>query len=120
MNGGTMRKFVKINVAFTTFALVLFLSAAGYAASYADKVLTHIAMNADGTVFIRWAGSPRPSPSCNAGGDNFGWVKIRPTANEAIKALALSIYFSGKLARIDTSGCDGPYEIVTSLYSPAG
>ncbi|MCI0426809.1 MAG: hypothetical protein L0Z46_02175 [Nitrospiraceae bacterium] len=116
-----MKKFSQIAIAVLTLPGMISLSSIVHAQPpYLDKILTHISMNSDGTVFIKWTGSPRPSPTCSGGGDNFGWVKIRPTANEAIKALALSIYFSGKLARIDTSGCDGPYEIVTSLYSPGG
>jgi hypothetical protein len=67
-------------------------------------------------VFIKWDGSPRPGP-CGA---NFGWVKIPASANEAIKSLAISTYFSGAAARIDTSGCDGTYEAVTTIYSPGG
>ena len=53
------------------------------------------------------------------GQENYGWVKIQSTANNALKDLAFSIYFNAKLARIDTRGCDGAHEIVTSLYSPS-
>src|SRR3712207_4559355 len=98
-----------------TFVCVVASSRVGHAEIYDGKTLSNIAINSDGTVFIKWEGSPTPSPSCR--GNNFGWVKIPSTANEAIKSLALSIYFSGKVARIDTSGCEGPYEVVVSLYS---
>ena len=67
-------------------------------------------------VLIRWSGAPSPGPC----GTNNGWVAIRPTANESLKTLAYTIYFSGKPARIDTAGCYGTREIVTSLYSPGG
>jgi hypothetical protein len=113
-----MKKFSKTAIAVLTLLGIVSSSSIVHADPYPDKILTHISMNSDGTVFIKWAESPRPSPTCSGGGDNYGWVKILPAANEAIKALALSIYFSGKLAHIETSGCDGPYEIVTSLYSP--
>ena len=115
-----MKKLSKREASGFIAIVVVFLSTIAHAASYSDKILTHISMNSDGTIFIKWAGSPRPSPACSGGGDNFGWVKIRSTANEAVKALAVSIYLTGKLARIDTSGCDGGYEVVTSLYSPGG
>ncbi|MFH0340833.1 MAG: hypothetical protein ACHBNF_01635 [Chromatiales bacterium] len=116
-----MKKFYKTAIAVLTLLGMISLSSIVHGQPpYTTARLTHISMNSDGTVFIKWAGSPRPSPACSGGGDNFGWVKIQPTANEAIKALALSIHFSGTPARIDTSGCDGPYEIVTSLYTPSG
>jgi hypothetical protein len=103
-------------LAIVTFITVASLSSAAGAAQYDATRITNIVTNADGTMFIKWTGSPRPG-SC---GENFGWVKIRSTAHEAMKALALSIYFSGVPARIDTSGCDGAYEIVTALYTPSG
>src|SRR5262245_35604886 len=113
-----MKKFSKTAIAVLTLLGMVSLSSVVHAdeRSYPEKILTRIAMNSDGTVFIQWTNSP--SRSCPGGEQNYGWVKILPTANEAIKALALSLYFSGKLARIDTSGCDGPYEIDTALYSP--
>src|SRR5262249_40246506 len=105
--------------ALLTLVCVVALSRIGHAEIYEGKTLSHIGINSDGSIFIKWEGSPTPSPSCG-GGSNFGWVKIPAAANEAIKSLALSIYFSGKMARIDTSGCDGAYEVVVSLYSPTG
>ena len=105
-----------LQTAMVVLTVLGMLSSIAHASSYNDKILTHIAIQSDGTVFIKWAESPRPGPC----GENFGWVKIPPTANEAIKALAISLYIGGKLARIDTSGCDGTYEIVTILYSPGG
>jgi hypothetical protein len=97
--------------------LMIALSSIASAAIYEVPGITHIAVGSAGEVYIKWAESPRPGP---CGGENYGWVVIPPTANEALKALALSIYFSGKPARIDTSGCSGTYEIVVTLYSPSG
>jgi hypothetical protein len=65
----------------------------------------------------------RQTLACPIGGpqqNNYGWVAIPATANEALKALAISIYFGGHPARIDTSGCDGINESVSGLYSPGG
>lgn len=106
----------------TTRVILALIAGAGFvapaaAASYDATKLTHISMNTDGTVFIKWTGSPVRTCS---GQENYGWVKIRPTTNEAVRALALSIHFSSARARIDTSGCDGPYEAVTALYTPGG
>jgi hypothetical protein len=113
-----MKKYAVCAAAILTSSCVVTLARVAHAEIYESKTLSNIGVNSDGSVFIKWEGSPTPSPSC--GGSNFGWVKIPSTANEAIKSLALSIYFSGKIARIDTSGCDGPYEVVVTLYSPTG
>jgi hypothetical protein len=43
---------------------------------------------------------------------------IPSNAPEAMKSLAISLYYDGKPARIDTAGCVGAYERVTALYSP--
>jgi hypothetical protein len=111
-----MKLFSKPALAAFAVVTIASVSSVVRAAQYSATRITHIATNADGTMFLKWEGSPRPGPC----GENFGWVKIRPTAHETLKALALSIYFSGAPARIDTSGCDGTYEIVTSLYTPSG
>lgn len=104
-------------VATTALALLAATSiSAVEAASYSPPRLTHVVANSDGTVFIKWTGSPTPGP-CGA---NSGWVKILPSANEALKSLAFSMYFSGVPARVDTSGCDGTYEVVGALYTPTG
>src|SRR5262245_49536887 len=73
------------------------------AAIYSPPRLTHVAASTDGSVYMKWSGSPNPGP-CGA---NSGWVKIPATSDESIKALAFSIYFGGTPARVDTSGCDG-------------
>ena len=112
-----MKKFCTTLMVVGTLPVIFALSSMASAATYEAPALTHIHVDSGGVVHIKWAGSPRPGP---CGGENFGWVVIPPTANEAMKALALSIYFGGKPARIDTSGCSGTYEIVVSLYSPSG
>jgi hypothetical protein len=88
-----------------------------HAATYNASGIIAIAVGAGGEVYIRWTGLPNPGP---CGGNNNYWVVIPAPANETLKALALSLYFSGKPARIDTSGCSGAYENVVTLYSPAG
>jgi hypothetical protein len=117
-----MNKSAKAGIAALVLLSVPSLSPVAHAGSYSATRLTHIAMNSDGTTFVKWDGSPGSpgSSTPNPCGENFGWVKILPASNEAMKALALSIYFSGDMARIDTSGCDGTYEIVVSLYTPSG
>jgi hypothetical protein len=45
---------------------------------------------------------------------------IPSNAPEAMKSLAISLYFNAKPARVDTGGCVGAYESVTALYSPGG
>ena len=66
-------------------------------------------------MLISWEGAPRPGP---CGGENYGWVLIQPRNNETLKALALSMYFSGKPAHITTSGCRGSFSIVIKLGAP--
>ncbi len=95
----------------------LFYSSTLSAAVYNVPRITHVFSNDSGTVLIKWAGSPRPGP---CPGENHGWVEIQASANTSLKALAYSIYFSGKPARIDTAGCSGTREIVKTLYSPGG
>jgi hypothetical protein len=87
-----------------------------HAAIYNVDKLTNVYADANGRVLIKWSGSPNPGPC----GPNNGWVTIRSTANEALKTLAYTTYFSGKPARIDTNDCDGNNEAVGSLYSPGG
>ncbi len=84
---------------------------------YNAPKLSHVYSDPSGKVLIKWPGSPRPFGPC---GRNFGWVEIPSTASKIMKDLALSIYFNGKAARIDTSGCSGTRERVTALYSPGG
>ena len=105
-----------LSKAVTTVIAVISLVSGAYAGSYTVTNLSYIYSEENGRVLIKWSGSPNPGP-CGA---NNGWVTIRPTANESLKTLAYTIYFSGKPARIDTSGCDGRWEVVTSLYSPGG
>lgn len=108
-----MKSFFKIMM---TAVAVVSLVSVTHAATYQVEKLSHVYADASGRVLIKWAGSPKSGP-CGA---NYGWVTIRSTANEALKTLAYTIYFSGKPARIDTSGCDGGNEAVGSLYSPGG
>lgn len=111
-----MKKFSRTAIAVLALLSIVSLSSVVHAATYNVPKLTHVYADASGRVLIKWAGSPSPGPC----GKNNGWVVIRSTADEALKALALSIYFSGRPARIDTSGCDGTNEAVGSLCSPGG
>jgi len=79
--------------------------------------ITKIDVTGAGEVYIGWANLPN-STVCH--GNNNGWVYIPATANEAVKALAISLYFTKQQIRVDTSGCTGGYENVSSLYSPSG
>ena len=87
------------------------------AAVYNAAALTSISVSAGGEVFIRFDGIPDPGP---CGGENNHWVVIPSAANEALKALAISLYFSSRPVRVDTSGCTGSDENVTTIYSPSG
>ena len=84
------------------------------AAVYTAASITAIAAGSSGELYIRWAGLPNPG-LC---GSNNGWVMIPPNAPQAMKSLAVSLYYNGKPVRIDTAGCVGAYERVTALYSP--
>ena len=98
----------------TVFALiaVVSLSSVAHAGRYnAQKITQYFAVN-NGAVHITWAGAPRPS---TCGGENWGMYYIPATSHEQLKDLALSLYLSGKRARIDTKGCQGASEIVTSI-----
>jgi hypothetical protein len=109
----TMRKFSKtVPVVLTLLAMVSLASIAS-AESYNATRITRIGTDADGAVYLIWEGDP-PSETCGA---SFGWVVIAATANQAAKDLALSLFESGRSARIDTSGCEGTYERVSLLYS---
>ena len=107
----------------TVFAVMLgFVCAApvANAGKYSVSKITHIYTNTDGAVGLKWTGSPRPGPCAASGSTNYGWVMIPPDASDAIKAAAMTTYFKGKKARIDTIGCYGNYEKVRSFYSPGG
>jgi hypothetical protein len=101
-----------------------------YAVIYNASKIIAISIGSHGEVYIRWDGLPDPGP---CGGENYHWVEIPATASDTLKSLALSLYFSGKSARIDTAAiqgtppasqpagaCTGAYENVTFLYSPSG
>jgi hypothetical protein len=107
----------KVTRYFTVFIVLLISAANVYAESYQVSKITHVYSTGSGDLGLKWVGSPRPGP---CGGENYGWVKIPSTSSEAIKAMALSLYISGKPARIDTSGCNGAVEIVRTVYSPGG
>jgi hypothetical protein len=100
------------------------------AVEYNAPKITAISVGSHGEVYIRWDGLPDPGP---CGGENNHWVVIPAAASDTIKSLALSLYFSGKAARIDTGAtqgtppaqqpagaCTGADENVTALYSPSG
>lgn len=78
--------------------------------------ISHVYSDTSGKVLIKWDGSPNPGPC----GNSHGWVEISADASEVLKSLAYSIYFSGRPARIDTGGCVGQREAVSSIYSPGG
>jgi len=95
----------------------------------APKIIT-ISVRSNGEVYIRWDTVPDPG-AC--GGENNHWVVIPAAASDTLKSMALSLYFSGKPARVDTAAvagtppaqqpagaCTGAYENVTFLYSPGG
>lgn len=108
-------------VMMTAIAVVSLVSVT-HAAIYQTTKITNVYSDPSGRVLIKWIGVPNPGPC----GVNNGWVAIRPSANAAVKALAYTIYFSGKPARIgtesvtSTANCDGPREVVKELYSPGG
>jgi len=83
---------------------------------YQAPAITGIAAISGG-IYIRIACIPPNPTRC---GNSNSWVLIPSGADESIKALAISLYLSGKPVRIDTNGCNGEYEAVGSLYSPGG
>ncbi len=99
---------------------IIGLSSVAYATVYSNKTISHLYANNNGQVLIKWSGSPRPGPCAAAGQTNYGWVSIPVAASDAQKALAIAAYLKGKRVRVDTSGCDGRYEKVWSIYSPGG
>ena len=112
-----MNRYFRATAGIYVLILIVLLPVPLQAAMYnASSGVTAIAAGASGEVYIRWTGLPNPGPC----GPNNGWVMIPSNANEAIKSLAISLYFSGKPASIDTSGCVGAYESVRTIYSPGG
>jgi hypothetical protein len=112
-----MKRFSKTIMWILTLLFIVVLSSIAQAAQYNASGITAIAAGSGGEVYIRWVGLPNPGP-CS--GNNNNWVVIPAAANETLKALALSLYFSSKPAMIETSGCSGAYENVNTLYSPGG
>jgi hypothetical protein len=111
--------------AIVVLSLVMMLASSSTidAAVYNPPRIIAISVGAGGEVYMRFEGlpnNPSPCPPPHGGGNNNNWVMIPAAANETLKALALSLYFSGKPARIDTSGCTGAYENVIAVYSPSG
>jgi hypothetical protein len=117
-------------IAFLAFFLVAFQADLAHAVVYNASKIIAVSVGSHGEVYIRWDPLPDPGP---CGGENNHWVVIPSTASDTIKSLALSLYFSGKAARIDTAAvqgtppaaqpagaCTGAYENVTFLYSPSG
>lgn len=112
-----MNRFSKTALVILTALLVVILSSIAHAGIYDATAITSIAVGSGGELYIRWTGLPDPGP---CGGENYHWVMIPSNAPDVMKSLALSLYFSGKSAQIRTAGCNGAYELVTQLYSPAG
>jgi hypothetical protein len=112
----TMKKLSQARIGVLPLVFLVPLSSIAYATTYQASNITGISAYSDGTIYIRWPGLPNPG-SCGA---NNNWVMIPASANDTLKSLARSLYFSGKPVRIDTSGCNGNYEVVTGLYSPTG
>jgi hypothetical protein len=114
-----MKQFSNSAMVVLTVLCIVCLSSIAQAAQsrqYTISAISHIYVPPDGRVLIKWSGSPRPGP---CGGENWGYVAISKAANEALKAFALSLYFSGKPARIDTEGCDSEnFENVAGIVSP--
>jgi hypothetical protein len=111
-----MKSFAQTGIVVLTSLFIVAFSSTVHAAEYDAPGIIAIAVGTGGEVYIRWVGLPNPGPC----GNNNGWVVIPGATNETLKALALSLYFSGKRARVDTSGCSGAYENVTIIYSPSG
>jgi hypothetical protein len=116
-----MKRFSKTAIVILTTLFVIALSSIAHAGVYNAAAITSIGVGSSGEVYIRWEGLPDPAPpESGCSGENNHWVVIPSDASDALKSLALSLYFSGKPARIDTSGCRGAYETVITLYSPGG
>jgi|SRR5215831_11316865 len=110
-----MKKKLAVGLAISVAVCAHVLSTVASAASYQAPAITAIAAGSTGEVYIRFANLPNPGPC----GVNNDWVVI-PASNDAMKSLALSLYFNAKPVRIDTSSCTGSYETVNVLYSPSG
>jgi len=59
------------------------------AAQYHASSITGIAVGSGGEVYIRWVGLPKSGLR----GDNNSWVMVPAAAPEAMKSLAISLYF---------------------------
>ena len=114
--GETMRRNPRLTIGYLALIGMLWFTSVVQATVYHIPKITHIFTDGSGRVGIKWNGSPNPGPC----GKNYGWVVFPPSAAKEQKALALALYMSGKPARVDTSGCLGKYEIVSTLYSPNG
>jgi hypothetical protein len=112
-----MKRFSKAVPAIVILLLGLVSPPIAHAGTYKATAITNIAVYSGGELYIRWAGDTLPDPG-PCGGENYHWVVIPATASDTLKSFALSIYFSGKPAQIQTAGCSGPYELVIQLYSP--
>jgi hypothetical protein len=89
----------KITRVFTAFIDLLSSATNVHTETYQVVKITHVYSAEFGGLGLKWIGSPRPGP---CGGENYGWVVIPPTSSETVKAMALNLYISGKVARIDT------------------
>ena len=84
-------------------------------ADYKADSVTAIGVGSRGEVYLRFDGLPNPGPC----GNNNDWVIIPTSASEAMKSLAISLYFTPRPISLTTNGCVGAYESVTLLYSPS-
>jgi hypothetical protein len=82
--------------------------------TYDAPAITNIAANG-GAIWIRVVCIPPNPTRC---GESNQWVRIPSDSDESMKALAISLYLSGRPVRIDTKGCSDTWEKVDSLYSP--
>jgi hypothetical protein len=116
----TMKRIPQASIivlaSFCTFATPSVLYAR---TSYPGTGIASIGVGQAGEMYIRLQNFTFPQMCPAAGGNtNNNWVQI-PATNDAMKSLALSLYFSGKSTLIVTDICNGPYETVIELYSPS-
>src|SRR6202035_4941597 len=103
-----MKSFSRTSDVVLTLLCLVALSSIARASVYEGSAITYIAAGSGGEMYIRWQGLPDPAPpESGCSGDNNHWVRISSDASDALKSLALSLYFSGKPFRIETTGCSG-------------
>jgi hypothetical protein len=112
-----MKRPLYVTLGILVLSLMAALPSLLEAGAYNAPSITAIVATSAGDMYIRYAGLPNPGP---CPGNNFQWAKIASTANPALKSLAESLYNNRRPIRVVTSGCSGPYELVSMLYSPGG